>query len=264
MVTIRSDNNATRKHYRIHRLIALTFLPNPDNLPQVNHIDGNRYNNQLSNLEWCTQEDNIKHYFNQPNIKFTNVAKPIIQMDLDGNEIKKFTSINHAVKELKLNVDHLKNILKTENKRYGGYMWKFDDDTTNNRIPRTYNNPIEDNPVDGELWTTIEDYENYQVSNHGRVRSKTLSTKTNQLFWRYLSPRIKKNKKQRIDSVNTDLCKPGQKPKTLQIRRLVAQYYIPDFNPDCHVYNIDDNKLNNHVTNLRIVNNPYHKSISEI
>lgn len=52
------------KLFLIHRLIAIAFIPNPDNKPYINHIDWDRKNNILSNLEWCTQSENIKHYFN--------------------------------------------------------------------------------------------------------------------------------------------------------------------------------------------------------
>lgn len=45
----------------VHRLVAITFLPNPDNLPVVNHIDGNRSHNNIDNLEWMSQQDNVKH-----------------------------------------------------------------------------------------------------------------------------------------------------------------------------------------------------------
>lgn len=51
------------KRYLVHRLLALTFIPNPDNKPHVNHIDFDRVNNTLSNLEWVTRRENLSHYF---------------------------------------------------------------------------------------------------------------------------------------------------------------------------------------------------------
>ena len=53
--------NGQCKNEKIHRLVAMTFLPNPNNLPQVNHKDYNRANNNVDNLEWCTCEQNIQH-----------------------------------------------------------------------------------------------------------------------------------------------------------------------------------------------------------
>ncbi len=51
------------KFYPLHRLVAIHFLPNPTSLPQVNHVDGNRLNNTVSNLEWCSSRDNVRHAY---------------------------------------------------------------------------------------------------------------------------------------------------------------------------------------------------------
>jgi hypothetical protein len=62
--------DGTRKSYIVHRLIALTYLDNPDNKPQVNHIDGNKQNNTISNLEWVTLSENRQHAYD------TKLQKP--------------------------------------------------------------------------------------------------------------------------------------------------------------------------------------------
>ena len=51
------------KYISAHRIVALNFIENPNNYPEVNHIDGNKLNNHISNLEWCTNESNIRHAF---------------------------------------------------------------------------------------------------------------------------------------------------------------------------------------------------------
>ena len=69
--------NKKIKVFSIHRLVAETFIPNPNNLPEINHKDGNKGNNNVENLEWCTRQQNILHRFRvlkqEPVRKYNNI-----------------------------------------------------------------------------------------------------------------------------------------------------------------------------------------------
>ena len=100
------------KHYKIHRLVAEAYLPNPENLPQVDHIDGNKTHNYLNNLQWITHRDNSRKSNN----------KPILQYDLDGNFIREWPSATDVGNEVKTNIVHC---LKGKQKTAYGYVWKY-------------------------------------------------------------------------------------------------------------------------------------------
>lgn len=68
--------------FKIHRLLAINFIPNPRCFPEINHIDGNKTNNSLSNLEWCTPKHNIQHAFD------TGLNKPRFGIDNPASKLK--------------------------------------------------------------------------------------------------------------------------------------------------------------------------------
>lgn len=112
----------------IHRLVANAFIPNPNKLPQVNHIDGNKTNNRVENLEWCTNKYNVNHAFKMGlyDKKLNSIRKPINQYDLKGNLINKWNS----AEEIKntLNIHHTSDVCKGIRKTAGGYIWRYADD----------------------------------------------------------------------------------------------------------------------------------------
>lgn len=112
----------------VHRIVAFVFIPNPDNLPCVNYKDGNKQNNCVDNLEWCTYKDNEKHSWEILGKQSANKRK-INQYDLQGNFIKTWDSISEAQKKLKIN-NISRACIKLKNTS-GCYIWRYVDEKKN-------------------------------------------------------------------------------------------------------------------------------------
>lgn len=128
-VTLYSKMFPRGKKFYIHRLVAIIFIPNPNNLAIVNHLDKQRDNNIVENLEWCTISENNLHKFKSGNLKTHNAMK-VEFYDKNKKFYKLFYSLLDACKFLKVhekNSYRLKNIIIKNNfeKMYKDYYIKF-------------------------------------------------------------------------------------------------------------------------------------------
>lgn len=112
-----------QKKLLLHRIIATTFIDNPEGKPCVNHIDENKLNNDLSNLEWCTERENAVHGTRIKRIA-EKLSKKVIQLDLNDNVLKEFESMHQAERETGVSVSSISNCCNGRRKSAGGFKWR--------------------------------------------------------------------------------------------------------------------------------------------
>ena len=117
----------------IHRLVAMTFIPNPKNLPEINHIDEDGTNNKVNNLEWCDRKYNL-NYGNRTQKFSDSKSIPILQLNLDDTLVKEWKSQAEICNQLKIDGGSLSHCLhgyrikkgkKCPVYSYHGYKWKY-------------------------------------------------------------------------------------------------------------------------------------------
>ena len=114
--------NGEREWCRIHRLVAKTFIPNPDNLPEVNHKDEDKENNYVQNLEWCDRKYNCNY-----GTRNQRISKLVLQFTKDGEFVREWKSSSEIEMNLGYAHQNISSCCTGKLKSAYNFIWKFKD-----------------------------------------------------------------------------------------------------------------------------------------
>ena len=126
-VGYRLCNGSAIVEFSAHRLVAMAFIPNPDNLPIVNHRDENPKNNQVSNLEWCDISYNTRYGTGVERAQANHVyhRKAVEQLTKDGQHVATFKGVKEASRATGADASVIVRVCKGRHETAGGYRWKY-------------------------------------------------------------------------------------------------------------------------------------------
>jgi|WetSurMetagenome_2_1015567.scaffolds.fasta_scaffold572974_2 hypothetical protein len=129
-ITVTLNKNSKKTSRLVHNIVAVAFVENPENLKEVNHVDGIKSNNKSGNLEWSTRSENILHAFRLGLIKrafgkANKKSKPVLQYSLNGIFIKEYESANIAARELNINFGNICSVCRGDRVKAANFIWKY-------------------------------------------------------------------------------------------------------------------------------------------
>lgn len=119
--------NGQAKRMRVHRLVAMAFIPNPENKPYVNHINGDKGDNNVENLEWVTPSENTIHAV-KTGLMSNGRKRPVIQYNLNGEKMATFESASEAARQTGGSQSKITLCCRRQRESANDYQWRYYDD----------------------------------------------------------------------------------------------------------------------------------------
>jgi hypothetical protein len=125
---VQLGKDGKKKKYFVHRLVAEAFIPRDVQKDEVNHIDGNTYNNSAENLEWVTHSENLRHGARLGNIIPPSQSKPVAQFSDNGNCIGMYESKADAERKTGIFASNIGVSCRNSKRKAGGFRWMYQAD----------------------------------------------------------------------------------------------------------------------------------------